>query len=165
MNTLTNWDATAFFQHLTETNLLARQHHFTFCRISGLTDFQELLERSQSSTSFVCVDDLSEGFIELNNTPRTRRVKSVFFAMRYPIERLDLRSQNLETMRELFRQFMSQLILEETRLRERHLYLDPRIRFSELPTYFATGCACAQFQVAVDLFTDLRFNPAEWAEA
>lgn len=162
MSTATNWDATEFFRVLTTTNRLAQAHHFCFCRVSGASDFQQLLERSQSQTAFVCVDDISEGFIELNNSPRTRRVKSVFFAMRYPIDKPELRSQRMETLRELFRQFMSRLILEDTKLKERQLYLDSRIRFSEIPEYFASGCACARFQVAVDLFTDLRLNPDEW---
>ena len=162
MSTETNWDATEFFRSLTATNRLAQQQHFCFCRVSGTADFQELLERSQSHTAFVCVDDISEGFIELNNSPRTRRVKSVFFAMRYPIDKPEMRAQRMETMRELFRQFMSRLILEDTKLKERQLYLDTRIRFSEIPEYFASGCACARFQIAVDLFTDLRLNPSEW---
>ena len=54
------------------------------------------------------------------------------------------------------------LILEQTKLQERSLYLDPRIRFSEIPEYFASGCACASFQIAVDIYTDLRFNQSEW---
>lgn len=162
MNTPTNWDATEFFRSLTETNRLAHANKFCFCTVSGASDFQQLLERSQSQTAFVCVDDISEGFIELNNSPRTRRVKSVFFAMRYPIDKPNLRAQRMETMRELFRQFMSKLILEDTKLKERQLYLDTRIRFSEIPEYFASGCACARFQIGVDLFTDLRLNPDEW---
>ena len=162
MNTPTNWDATEFFRSLTETNRLAHANKFCFCTVSGASDFQQLLERSQSKTAFVCVDDISEGFIELNNSPRTRRVKSVFFAMRYPLDKPNLRAQRMETMRELFRQFMSKLILEDTKLKERQLYLDTRIRFSEIPEYFASGCACARFQIGVDLFTDLRLNPDEW---
>ena len=164
MNTATNWDATEFFRTLTATNRLAQDSHFAFCKVSGASDFQDLLERSQSKTAFVCVDDISEGFIELNNSPRTRRVKSVFLAMRYPIDKPDLRAARMETLRELFRQFMSKLILEDTKLKERQLYLDTRIRFSEIPEYFASGCACARFQIAVDLFTDLRLNPQEWIE-
>jgi hypothetical protein len=82
--------------------------------------------------------------------------------MRYPIDKPNLRAQRMETMRELFRQFMSKLILEDTKLKERQLYLDTRIRFSEIPEYFASGCACARFQIGVDLFTDLRLNPDEW---
>ena len=162
MNTNTNWDAAEFFRTLTETNRLAQEHKFCFSRVSGAADFQDLLGRSQKDLAFVCVDDISEGFIELNNSPRTRRVKSVFLAMRYPIDKPELRAQRMETLRELFRQFMSRLILEDTKLKERQLYLDSRIRFSEIPEYFASGCACARFQVAVDLFTDLRLNPEEW---
>ena len=162
MNTATNWDATEFFRSLTQTNRLAQAQKFCFCTVSGAADFQQLLERSQSQTAFVCVDDISEGFIEINNSPRTRRVKSVFFAMRYPIDKPNLRADRMETMRELFRQFMSKLILEETKLQERQLYLDTRIRFTEIPEYFASGCACARFQIGVDLFTDLRLNPEEW---
>ena len=165
MNTLTNWDATAFFRQLTNTNVLARAHQFKFCSISGLSDFQELLGSMSSTTAFVCLDDIAEGYIELHNSPRTRRVKNVFFAMRHPIDNLAKRAECMETMRELFRQFASKLILESTRLQERQLYLDPRIRFSEVPEYFAPGCACVRFQVAVDLFTDLRFNQSEWEES
>ncbi len=161
MNTLTNWDAAAFFEQLTQSNRLAQEKGFTFCRVSGLSDFHELLSRQQA-TAFVCVDDISEGYIELNNSPHTRRVKSVFLAMRHAIDSQQARAQCMETMREVFRQFMSKLLLEDTRLAERQLYLDSRIRFAEIPEYFAQGCACAQFQIAVELYTDLRLNPDEW---
>ena len=65
-------------------------------------------------------------------------------------------------MRELFRQFMSMLILERTRLEENCIYVDPRISFQEIDRYFFSRCACAYFQMAVDVFTDLRYNEAEW---
>ena len=162
MNTLVNWDATQFFRTLTETNKLAQAKQFRFCRVSGLSDFQEVLGRMTSSTAFVCVDDIAEGYIELNNSPRTRRVKCVFFAMRHPIDDLGKRAECMETMRELFRQFASQLILEKTRLEENCIYIDPRITFNEIDRYFFSGCACAYFQIAVDCYTDLRYNADEW---
>ena len=162
MNTEVNWDAVSFFRSLTETNRLAQEKSFAFCRVTGTQDLQDMLSRIGSKTNFVCVDDISEGYIELNNSPRTRRVKSVYMAMRYAVDNLAARQACMEVMRELFRQFMSKLILESTRLQERQLYLDPRIRFTEVPEYFAAGCAVARFQVAVDLFTDLRYNADEW---
>ena len=70
----------------------------------------------------------------------------------------------METMREVFRQFMSVLILEKTRLEQNFVYLDGRIQFQEIDEYFFSGCACAYFQVAVDTYTDLRFNDAEWED-
>lgn len=102
------------------------------------------------------------GFTELNNSPHTRRVKTVFLAMRHALDDMTAREECMETMRELFRQFMTRLILERTRLEENCVYLDPRITFQEIDRYFFSGCACAYFQIAVDVFTDLRYNKDEW---
>ena len=51
---------------------------------------------------------------------------------------------------------------EKTRVEEEHIYLDPRISFQEIDRYFLSGCACAFFQVATDVYTDLRYNQEEW---
>lgn len=72
------------------------------------------------------------------------------------------RQECMDIMRELFRQFMSVLIQEKTRVEEEHIYLDPRISFQEIDRYFLSGCACAFFQVATDVYTDLRYNQDEW---
>ena len=118
----------------------------------------------QGNTAFVCVSDIAQGFTELNNSPHTRRVKTVFLAMRHALDDMQARQECLETMRELFRQFMSSLILERTRLEQNCIYLDPRISFNEIDRYFFSGCACAYFQIAVDVFTDLRYNANEWSK-
>jgi len=157
-----NWNAAAFFERLTATNRLAQSEGFTFCRISGLEGFEEAVKEAQSQSAFVCVSDIADGYTELNNTPRTRRVKTVFLAMRHAAEDMEARSECMETMRELFRQFASQLILEKVKLEQNCIYLDPRISFNEIDRYFLSGCACAYFQIAVDVFTDLRYNADEW---
>ena len=157
-----NWDASAFFEGLTQRNRLAQANNFCFCRVSGLDGFEEALQNMQSTTAFVCVSDLSQGYTALNNTPRTRRVKTVYLAMRCAVDDMAARQQCLDTMQELFRQFMSVLIREETRLRERFIYLDPRISFHEIDRYFFSGCTCAFFEIAIDKYTDLRYNPDEW---
>ena len=156
------WDATAFFERLTATNRLAKGLNFTFCRVSGLDGFEEALDNMQQSLAFVCVSDIANGFAELNNTPRTRRVKTIFMAMRHKIDDMAARNTCMDNMREVFRQFMSLLILEKTKLEEQCIYLDPRISFNEIDRYFFSGCACAFFQVAVDVYTDLRYNADEW---
>ena len=113
------WDATAFFERLTATNRLAKREGFTFCQVSGLDGFEEALDNMQQSLAFVCVSDISNGYTELHNTPRTRRVKTIFLAMRHKIDDMTARNECMETMRELFRQFMSLLILEKTKLEEK----------------------------------------------
>ncbi len=157
------WDAAAFFENLTATNRLARSEGFTFCRVSGLDGFEEAVNAAQTQPAFVCVSAMADGYTELHNTPRTRRVKTVFFAMRHAAENMDARAECMETMRELFRQFMSRLLPEKVRLEQNCIYLDPRITFNEIDRYFFTGAAGAYFQIAVDVFTDLRYNADEWA--
>ena len=159
---LCDWSATDFFQSLISKNKLAQSEQFTFCKVSGLQGFEEALHAMQQATAFCCVSDIADGYTELNNTPRTRRVKTVFLAMRHAAEDMEARSECMETMRELFRQFASQLILEKTRLEENCIYIDPRITFNEIDRYFFSGCACAYFQIAVDCYTDLRYNADEW---
>ena len=44
-----NWDATAFFASLTETNKFAKAHDFVFARVSGLDGFEEVLQQLQSA--------------------------------------------------------------------------------------------------------------------
>ena len=48
-----NWNASAFFEHLTKANRLAQKENFTFCRVSGLEGFEETLHHSQTSTAFI----------------------------------------------------------------------------------------------------------------
>ena len=157
-----NWDATAFFASLTEKNKFAKAHGFVFARVSGLDGFEEVLQQLQSATAIVAVSDISQGYIEVNNSPHTRRVKTVFLAMRHAILDMEARQMCMNIMRELFRQFMSKLILEKTKQEQNNIFLDPHISFQEIDQYFFSGCACAFFQIAVDTYTDLRYDPTEW---
>ena len=86
----------------------------------------------------------------------------LFLAKRHKIDDMAARTRCMETLRELFRQYMSLLILEKTKLEQHCIYLDPRISFNEIDRYFFSGCACAYFQIAVDVYTDLRYNADEW---
>lgn len=157
-----NWDAAAFFERLTDSNKFAKANGFVFERVSSLEGFHAILSRSLSTKAFVAISDTSSGALDLNNSPHTRRVKTVFLFMRHPADDMDKRQRCLEMMNELFRQFMSVLIQEKTRLSENCIYVDDRISFTEIDKYFYTGGACAFFQIAVDTFTNIVYNPDEW---
>lgn len=157
-----NWDAASFFERLTASNRLAQQNNFWFCRVSGLDGFEEALESMQIALAFVCVSDTSQGYTELHTSPHTRRVKTVYLAMRHAVNDMAAREECLDLLREIFRQFMSVLILEATKLEEHFVHIDPRITFNEIEQFFFSGCACASFQVAIDTYTDLRYNSDEW---
>lgn len=158
-----NWDAASYFKQLTETNILAKDKGFIFATVDGLEGFNSLLSSMQSGKAFVCVSEVSQGTIELLNTPRTRRIKTVFLAMRHKVDDPRAREEKFDIMRELFRQFMSHLLREKIRLQENYLYVDPRITFREIEKYFFSGCACAYFQISVDNQTSLMYEQGEWS--
>lgn len=159
-----NWDSSAFFERLTASNRFARDGGYVFVRVSSLEGFHGALGEMHSTQAFVAVSDTSDGGLDIENTPHTRRVKTVFLARRHALDDMEAREQSMDDMRELFRQFMSVLILEKTRLEENNVFLDSRISFREIERYFFTGCACAYFQIAVDTYTDLTYNPEEWID-
>lgn len=157
-----NWDAAAFFERLTGLNRFAKDNAYRFSRVSSLEGFHGALGEMLSTRAFVAVSDTSQGGLDIENTPHTRRVKTVFLARRHAADNMEARERAMDNMRELFRQFMSVLILEKTRLEQHNIFIDPRISFNEIDRYFFTGCACAYFQIAVDTYTDLSYNPDEW---
>lgn len=157
-----NWDAADFFERLTIANKFAKKLDFSFRRVSSLEGFHSLISSAISSKAFVAVSDSSSGGIDLENSPHSRRIKTVFLFMRHKVDDDAAHQLTLDRLNELFRQFMSVLIQEKTRLRENCIYLDSRISFQEIDKYFYTGGACAFFNIAVDTYTDLSYNPDEW---
>lgn len=159
-----NWSATEFFEQLTDRNKLAREKHFAFRKVSGLSGFEEAINSLQNTTAFVCVSDISQGKSTLDNTPHMDKVKTVFLAMRHPVNDMARRMQCMATMHELFRQFCTVLIKEKTRLEQDCIYIDERITFQEIDRYFLSGCACAYFQITVTKYVDMVYRPEEWEE-
>lgn len=157
-----NWDAIKYFRTIVEHNRFAQNNGFRFYAVSELAGFEEALDNMQSTKAFVCVSDVSTGTISLANSPSTVRTKTVFIAMRHPLNDMARRMACFEKMRELFRQLMSHLLRERTRLVEQRVFLHTDIRFQEIDKYFFSGCAAAYFQIVVDTPTTLVFNPDEW---
>lgn len=159
-----NWDAASFFRRLTLRNKLAIDNGFSFHQVSSLDGYHSLISSALTMKACVAVSDTSEGGTELNNSPHTRRVKTVFLFMRHKADSPQARQSCLNIMNELFRQFLSVLIQEKTRLSENCIYIHPYIKFHEIDKFFFLGGACAFFQISVDTFTDLSYNPDEWTQ-
>ena len=159
-----NWDSSDYFEKLTLSNRFAVSHGFRFCRVSGLDGFQDAIASYQSRAPFVAASDISQGVLYTDNSPHTERVKTVFIAFPHKVDDMKARESAMDMIRELFRQFMSRLILEKTRLEEQCIYLDDRVSLSEIDRYTFSGMACAYLQLKVSTYTDLRFNAEEWIQ-
>lgn len=157
-----NWDAAEFFERLTTGNKLAKENEFQFLRVSSLEGFHDALTDHYGGSAFVAVSDVSTGFVSLVGAPRTRRIKTVFLAMRHAIGNDEAREECFAIMREIFRQFMSALIIEGGKVEEHNATIDTNVTFNEIDKYFYTDAACAYFQLSVDSYTDLQYNLDEW---
>lgn len=158
------WSATDFFRRLVPRNRLAQRKGFVFCEISGLEGLEEAVASMQNTKAFVCVAENAAGYTDLDNTPHTRRIRTVFLAMRHKLDDMQARQSCMDTMRELHRQFCSVLIREKTRLEENMQYLDPRINLQEVSRYLIPGTAVCMFEIAVNTYIDLQFRPDEWQD-
>ncbi len=138
------WDASAFFENLCATNRLARHEGFTFCRVSGLDGFEEAVNTMQTASAFVCVSDIADGYTELNNTPRTRRVKTVFIFTR------NARGDVTECTR-----LMKELGLDAVRLR---VWVDPKDGFSSKEDVLVM----AKRAKALDMAIMIDFHYSDW---
>lgn len=162
LNRTTEWNAKAFFRSLTEQNKLAKEKGFVYVEVSGLEGLEEALGRLQSTPNFVFVQDNAAGYTELENSPHTRRVRTVFFAMRHKLGDMTARQNCLAVINDLHRQFCSRLLMERTRLQENMQYLNSRIHLQEVSRYLVPGTAICMFEIAVDTYIDLSYNPDEW---
>lgn len=164
MNCEFNWDAQSFFQRLTESNRFAQESGYVFRCVSGLDGFHGAITNALQTKAMVAVSDTSEGGLRLDNTPHTSRIKTVFLFFRHKAADESARNKAMANMRELFRQFMSVLIQEKVRLEEGGIYLDQRIAFKEVERYFYANGACAYFQLRIDTYTNLEYDPDEWID-
>lgn len=159
-----NWDATSYFEDLTSSNRLCKSLDAKFCRVSGLEGFQEALTRFQRAKMIVAASDIAPGVLDLTNSPHIRRAKLVFMAMRHSIDSMQAREECMDLMREVFRQFMSCLIMERVQIEQNGIYIDDNVAFTEIDRYFASGMACAYFQLGITSYTNLVYNPEEWLQ-
>lgn len=156
------WNAVDFFRRLTAANRLAQDKHFRFVEISGLEGLEEAVASMQNTANFICVMENAAGYTTTDNTPHTRRIRTVFIAMRHPINDMQARRRCMDTIHELHRQFCSMLIQERVRLGENMQFIDPRINLQETPKYLIPGTVIFMFEIAVDTYIDLQYNPDEW---
>ena len=159
------WDAHAYFRRLLDMNRLALRHGFRFCSVSGLAGFEDALRHALDGLNFFAVSDVSDGFMSIGRSSQTRRVKTVFLAMRHAEGDMHARNTCMALMRELFRQLMSVLSRDRRSLADRRVFVDERVQFSEIEQYFFTGCACAYFQIALDSATPLCICDHDWTDS
>lgn len=159
-----DWDAPAYFERLLDRNRLAIDNGFKFGLVSGLQGLEDMLNNAQDLVAYFAVSDTSDGFLTIGQAAKSRRVKTVFMAMRHAEADMESRKVCMEIMREIFRQMMTVLSRDRRRLMAEKIFIDERVQFSEIEQYFLTGCACAFFQIALDYTTPMCICDHDWTD-
>lgn len=156
------FDSVGFFKRCTEESKLAKSLGFGFARVSGLESFEDALKSLTIYPALVCATDSSDGYLQFSNSPHERRVHTVFLAMRHAEGDMEARQRCLDTLRVLFRQFVSRIIRERDRIELGCQAIDEKITFQEVDRWFFPGCACAYFNIAVTEWESIFFDERQW---
>ena len=158
------FDAHAYFCNLCNRNMLTVQHDFHACTVSGIESLQEPLQQFRQKTAFLAVDDTNDSaIVQHSGGWFKKRTFTVFLMMRYRMDDMDDRRAKLAVCREIYRQFVSRMIVDKEDLSNELIYLNTaRIMSRELGTYFMSGCTGLYFMAEVLEPVDLVYNEEEW---
>lgn len=159
------WNAEPYFRSLVQNNLLARTCDMQFFLGSGLGSFEQAVDNLQTAQCFCMLTESADGRLATDNSPNAKRVKTIYLAMRHEENNVEERNRVIDTLSEIFRQFISHLNRERQRLHCEAIYIEPVIEFHEFSENTFSGCAAIYFHIPFTVAVDLRFNPKEWTNA
>lgn len=141
--------------------LKATRTAYYFCRVSGVSDLEEVLDNVKRHSKFLAVDDSQDGYTFRGAAGGffERRQYTVFILTRVKYGDMDARLTALEESREIFRSLMSRFINDK-------LSIDcidfDRTAFYEVPPAFAHGTCGIYFIFTVQNPVDLRYDATDW---
>lgn len=160
----TAFDFHAYIATLTRSNLLARREGFLPCTCSGLGYLEGMLQQMRTTRAWVCTSDVcDESTARHGGAWFRRRVFTVFIVRRHDPRHDTDHIRQMNTCRELFRQFHTRFIHDEEQLRSRLCYLGvDDVRSRELGGEFLAGATGLYFMIAVDEPVNLCYDPGGW---
>jgi len=158
------FNAHEYFKNICETNKKTKTGNYRFCRITGISHMEEVIQNFQKEKAYFCIDDTEDGnIIEKGGGYFERRQHTVFLLKKYAFNKMDEQHDALNECRQIYRQIVKKLIHDRRLLENEMTYLHvDRIPFYEVPGYFISGCTGLYFMVTVDIPTDLCYDSDEW---
>lgn len=164
MDSKTFFNFAEYIGNLTRHNMLAKKHGFFPTVCSGINFLEEPLQKYQTVSNFVCTSDVcDESTMQVGGGWMKRRLFTVFILARYLYGDMKSYTDAMALCRELYRQFLSRLLHDESDLRNDLLYLNlSDVRSQEIGGEFLNGCTGLYFMLTMDEPTDISFNENEW---
>ena len=161
------FDAIAYFQNIHDT-LKATKDDFYFCKVSGMSYLEQVIQNAKRYRNFFAVDDIDDGvtFEGGGSGYYERRTYTVFLLMHYgDYGDIDARNNTISQAREIYRKILSKIIYDKVYSAQGLRYMNTdQIKFNELPGHLLTGFTGFYFTISVDNPVDLSYDASEWTE-
>lgn len=134
---------------------------YKFCRVSGVSDLEQVLDNFKREKFFFAIDDAQDGitFRGAGAGYFERRQYTVYLLGRAKYGDMDQRAEILTEAKTIFRSILSKLIKDKLTI---PVLSAEQIRFFEVPPAFAFGTAGLYFIFTVENPVNLVYNAAEW---
>lgn len=156
------WNAVTYFETLCN-QLIATKTNFKFCRVSGLSQLEDVLTNWTKNKAFMAVDDSDDGTtISTGSGYFNRRTIVVIILKKFNILNMTERETILNECRIIYKSIISRLLKDSQKV-EGLMYLDKmRIPYHEVPGQFAGGTCGLYFTITVDEPINLIYNESDW---
>lgn len=154
------FDPIAYMQTL-HSKLKLTKDKYKFCRVSGLSALEEVLDSFKRDKFFFAVDDSQDGitFRGAGAGYFERRPYTVFILGKADYGNMDQRSAILTEAKSIYRNLLSKLIKDKLAIQ----VIDMQsIRFFEVPPAFAFGSAGIYFIFTVENPVNLTYDAESW---
>ena len=160
------FDGINYFKRLALQNKLVIDNSYHVAECSGLEAIEPILDNFQTKTNFLLVDDTVDAELVSNNSGFfNRRVFTVAIIAKHRWNDTADRNEKMNVCREVFRQFLSKLIIDK----ENYQYGDSLvymrteiIKYREMNVYNLGNATGVVFMLPVDEPTDLRYDANDW---
>jgi hypothetical protein len=158
------FDANSYFEEICRSNKIAAAGEYRFCRVTGISNMEEVIQHFTAAKAYFCIDDTEDGnLLHVENGPVERRQYTVFLLKKFPYGNMEKQHAALNECRQIYRQTVKRLLRDRHRLANEMTYLHmERIPFYEIPGYFISGCTGLYFMITVDIPTELCYDSDEW---
>ena len=160
------FDAYKYFEKIWKTNKITAAGGYKFCKVSGMSYMENVIQNFRKETAYFCVDETEDGNIMQQGNGSgymERRQYTIFLLKKFGINKMDDQHEALQECRNIYRQIVKKLIRDKRFLEEQMTYVHlDRIPFYEIPGYFISGCTGLYFMITIDIPTNLCFDGNEW---
>ena len=159
------WNAVSYFEAL-NGKLKLTKGKYTFCRVTGLNNVEDVLANMTKTKAFLAVDDTDDGATIRRSGGGyfNRRAVVVYLLQKYDIKSQTDRETKVNECRSIYSKLLAKLIKDSTAVDDLQFLDKSRIPYHEFPGMFAAETCGLYFIITLDEPINLVYDATDWDE-